>query len=178
MRIKDRRVRKCGPEYPVVVAQCTEHGCCFTLYPLGWAPYGRDPVVDVEHQGDWKRTLFRIILVTVAAASSRELDGHRRTRHRWIARAARWLGLAGEAAAGQEIAGRLRVGLAVHGQKRRAYVGARLWSERARCVDAILRACSTGADLLWGLLACGHVAGVVGRPWRVCASSGALAEVR
>lgn len=42
------RPRKTGPCHPLRVMRCETHGRCFTLYPLGYAPYQR---VGVEQRG-------------------------------------------------------------------------------------------------------------------------------
>lgn len=46
----DRR-RKTGPCHPVCVLRCRTHNVCFTLYPPGHVPHGRQPVVAVSLDG-------------------------------------------------------------------------------------------------------------------------------
>lgn len=41
------RFRVYGPSYPLCVAICHEHGKIFTMYPPGWTPYGRKPIIHV-----------------------------------------------------------------------------------------------------------------------------------
>jgi hypothetical protein len=52
VRIHHWRKRKTGPEYPLVVAECTTHGTAFTLYPPGFVPYGRVAIVPVDAEGE------------------------------------------------------------------------------------------------------------------------------
>jgi hypothetical protein len=61
LSVHDRRGRKTGPEHQLTVVACGTHGCGFTLYPPGYAPYRRQPVVrlspagaPVESEGDDK----------------------------------------------------------------------------------------------------------------------------
>ncbi len=49
--VKARRVRKTGPGYPLTVVSCKTHGDCFTLYPPGHVPYGREPLVLLTPEG-------------------------------------------------------------------------------------------------------------------------------
>ncbi len=39
------RARKSGPQHCLCVATCRTHGTAFTLYPPGYAPYRRQPVL-------------------------------------------------------------------------------------------------------------------------------------
>lgn len=45
------RLRKTGPGFPLVVAECCTHGVAFTLYPPGHVPYGRVAVAPVDSGG-------------------------------------------------------------------------------------------------------------------------------
>ena len=45
------RKRKTGPEFALMVARCDEHGCAFTLYPPGYAPYRRQALVRLAPDG-------------------------------------------------------------------------------------------------------------------------------
>lgn len=51
LRIDHNRIRKTGPEHPLAVVRCRTHGCGFTLYPHGFAPYRRQPVLKVAPDG-------------------------------------------------------------------------------------------------------------------------------
>ena len=46
------RERKTGPAFALVVARCSIHGCAFTLYPPGFAPYRRQVLLRVSPQGE------------------------------------------------------------------------------------------------------------------------------
>ena len=46
-----QRKRKTGPEFALLVARCDAHGCAFTLYPPGYAPYRRQALVRVGPDG-------------------------------------------------------------------------------------------------------------------------------
>lgn len=45
------RCRKCGPGYPLAKGRCAQHDCTFTIYPLGWSPFGRRRVVILSPAG-------------------------------------------------------------------------------------------------------------------------------
>ena len=39
------RERKCGPGFKLAVFRCENHLVSFTVYPTGWMPYGRRPLI-------------------------------------------------------------------------------------------------------------------------------------
>jgi hypothetical protein len=45
------RERKTGPCFPLTVVRCFTHGCSFTLYPPGFGPYLRAPVLELAPDG-------------------------------------------------------------------------------------------------------------------------------
>ncbi len=45
------RTRKTGPSHCLAVARCRPHGCGFTLYPPGYAPYRQQPVLKLAPDG-------------------------------------------------------------------------------------------------------------------------------
>ena len=49
--VKSRRLRKCGPNFPLVVFSCSFHKICFTVYPPGWVPFGRKPWESINEDG-------------------------------------------------------------------------------------------------------------------------------
>jgi len=55
LRFKYRRKRKTGPEHDLAVVGCQVHHITFTLYPLGFAPYGRK-IIDCS--GDLSQSVF------------------------------------------------------------------------------------------------------------------------
>lgn len=65
--IKRWRVRIHGPGFPLVSMECKVHSVSFTVYPPGWLPYSRSPIMQVDHMGRlakssqnaWSFTLFK-----------------------------------------------------------------------------------------------------------------------
>lgn len=60
-----QRHRKVGPSHPLWVLKCDVHACWFTVYPLGWLPFGRRAIVELDSQGEsvlsgspWDNTAF------------------------------------------------------------------------------------------------------------------------
>jgi len=60
-----RRIRKAGPSHPLWVLKCNAHSCWFTVYPLGWLPFGRRILLDLDSMGEaiiaedcWEETAF------------------------------------------------------------------------------------------------------------------------
>lgn len=49
--IKDRRKRSTGPKHLLFIVNCKTHHTCFTLYPPGFAPHGRTPLVPLAPDG-------------------------------------------------------------------------------------------------------------------------------
>ena len=49
--IKGRRRRKIGLKHPLFVYGCSDHAGFFTVYPLGWAHFGRRPLVELAPDG-------------------------------------------------------------------------------------------------------------------------------
>ncbi len=45
------RLRKTGPEFPLMVVRCRTHRIAFTLYPPGFSPWGRSPWVRLAPDG-------------------------------------------------------------------------------------------------------------------------------
>lgn len=90
------RARQQGPDHRLLVARCTTHGVYFTLYPPGWTPWGRKPVVAASAD----ETLFSAArdaasgLLWPRHQGREQSDGEvARTQSRDIENAARWLGL-------------------------------------------------------------------------------------
>jgi len=42
----DWRQRKCGPGFPLLVLRCLTHKISFTVYPIGWVPFGRRELLE------------------------------------------------------------------------------------------------------------------------------------
>ena len=170
--VKGYRTRGFGPGHRLTVATCTEHGVSFTLYPIGWVPYGRAAVVD--RSGDWSRTLFAVVVSIAATTPVRSMPGYRRTHQRRVVRAGRWVGVAGPDRAGETAAGVLGVGLAIHHASRAAYASASGWHGRARAIATSLEAVRGSDDLWRRALAAGYHGRLCGRALQVCPTSGAL----
>lgn len=49
--LKDWRERPTGPGFPLAVIRCVTHKVYYTLYPPGYAPYGRKPLVLLSPDG-------------------------------------------------------------------------------------------------------------------------------
>lgn len=49
--VHDYRLRKTGPRHSLAVFKCKVHGGCFTAYPPGHVPYGRQPLTIVSPDG-------------------------------------------------------------------------------------------------------------------------------
>lgn len=45
------RERKTGPEFPILVVRCSRHTVAFTIYPVGFPPYGRSSIAPVAPDG-------------------------------------------------------------------------------------------------------------------------------
>lgn len=64
--IKSRRLRKCGPPFPLFQFFCQIHKVSFTVYPPGWVPFGRSPWLPLTEDGrsndEWDKTYFAGIL--------------------------------------------------------------------------------------------------------------------
>lgn len=83
VRLSGWRTRKCGPEHPLGIGGCRPHRRWFTLYPPGWMPFARKPLVDQTPRGDlvgsenhWDHTLFQAL---VDAADGRRWPASART---------------------------------------------------------------------------------------------------
>ena len=70
-----KRARTNGPEYFLEIFYCTNHNVHFTVYPPGWMPYMRaplvlldpagKPIVQIEADGDespWSFTVFKGVI--------------------------------------------------------------------------------------------------------------------
>lgn len=82
------RRRKTGPGHPLAVVHCRTHGAAFTLYPPGYAPYRRQSVLRLSHDGspilpekhrdgeraDFDGTLFESALDARITGVARELS--------------------------------------------------------------------------------------------------------
>ena len=92
------RDRKTGPEHPLRVVRCLTHENAFTLYPEGFVPYGRVPVLVVKPaEPDDQSEKDNLVGAGEAACRGERwpdepIEGDRgpvgRTQRRWL----KWLG--------------------------------------------------------------------------------------
>jgi len=181
--IHHHRRRQTGSVEFLVVLRCRRHGRCFTLYPPGYGPYLRRPVVDLTPEGhkiehehehgrrldDFKRTLF-------AAALSAN-DAQSWPRNSWIeAGASSWmtqrrhlelgcrlLGLSGSL----DNATRVRIAEALGLRTSDLIEGAKTISgyrSQGEWICRLLTAIPLAARGARRLLQCGHLAGLWGMP--------------
>lgn len=184
MRPKGHRERKCGPDFKLLVVQCKAHGACFTLYPVGWVPYGRMAIApspparsDVAETSSglaWDDTAFGVVPRWLASSTDNELSSYRRTRTRQVASSAQWLGLTGTVADAEFASAILSRHLAVWTDAREAYQSATRWRSRAATVERALSVIVDSVDLWRRMLRVGHRMGACGPGWWVDVSTGAL----
>ena len=168
VRRHSTRARKCGPEQELTVLRCRTHGVAFTVYPVGWTPYDRAPLVAAASQ----ETVFTPALQVAEASSLSAASGHRRSLVRVIVRAAAWLGLTGTGH--EQVAAALDMDLAPHLARRGEYARATTWHRRAGLVAEAHRVVPAERQVE-RLLVAGWRGGCCGRPWRVDPQTGALA---
>lgn len=178
VRAHHRRKRQCGPGFALTVAQCRHHGGGFTVYPLGWVPFGRQPISVVSPEGyaavggDEEVTLWSAARDVARGrwwprSGAGPSEGVLRTQLRRLAWAGRLLGLSASTGARE----RERVGevLAVGQLSLREAAGryaGRSWRSRGQAVCDVLSMRSARGRTLDGLLRAGHRAGLWGRPSR------------
>ena len=93
------RNRKTGPPLALLVARCRIHGCAFTLYPPGFAPYRRQALLRVSPQGEpivgVGRSTFGALSSTLFEAASDASRGQQWARSSDTGRPVRWWGTQG-----------------------------------------------------------------------------------
>ena len=175
------RARKTGPRHPLTVAACSTHGHAFTLYPPGFAPYLRQPVLRLgpggesipgDGPGGLTDTIFEAaVAAKTGCAWARSSDGedppperYWGTQGRHLDFASRLLGVARDLADGvrESIAAMLSVSMLRLRELSRAR-GYRAIGEAVCDVLARLRRGPRRADQL---LVCAHLVGQWGPPWR------------
>lgn len=180
-RVKRRglRERVQGPAHALVVAHCEAHERSFTLYPPGWAPYGRRAVCHVTPSGSAVRsdshasTLFGAVedaaagvLWPRAGAAAHESVQRTQGRHIALARVLLGMGTSVAAQVREAIATALSVPLLALCDASRAYEQARTWRARARALMDVLRIVGARREhpALWFRV--GYIAGLWGQPSR------------
>jgi hypothetical protein len=170
------RNRKTGPEYSLIVIFCKTHQSFFTLYPKGFFPYARAPLIPLDAIGkeqkvqtqddSWKRTIFAAALDAALGDEAwprAALGGPGwHTQVRQIERAGRWLGLSGDNREAVMLA--LGVELLVHRKAQIDFLNPD-FRVRGRAIQCIL----TQMESEWGrherLLKAGQREGVIGMAW-------------
>jgi hypothetical protein len=187
------RARKAGPPFPLVVARCDTHGRSFTLYPIGWAPFGRVAIACVGPAGemmigDAEKASDALMRAAFDGASGdlwpiglRETDvvPCRRTQGRRVAMLAKILGLspALETRQRERIAGALGIPLLQLRDASAHYADGRSWAIRSKAVVEVYRALGPQRSLVERLLRSGCEAGLWGRPSRWDPGGAALRQL-
>ncbi|MBN1444373.1 MAG: hypothetical protein JXA90_16800 [Planctomycetes bacterium] len=178
------RARKTGPTFDLSIVRCHTHGHAFTLYPPGFAPYQRTPLVALAPDGSQpiadppSRDPLAAFEGTLFDAA---LDGERRrawarssqggapdrwwsTQGRHLQTAAKLLGVAPETDARlrERIAGALSVDHLF--LRDRARTDASGYHARSKLVCAVLRRLWRVTRLALRLLYCGRLIGRWGLP--------------
>lgn len=168
MVIHEWRERTCGPGYPLMVVECKTHGMHYTVYPPGWVPYGREPVVPESSEpkpGAWLGTWFEAG-VSTGWARQYEWTGKTcwHTYRRRLVRCGEVLGLSGDIRIGEAIAALLEVPLHVHAEAQREFLRGTVAGQQAG-IAAMLAAHSASVRTWRQVVRAGHAAGLWGRPW-------------
>ena len=179
------RVRKTGPTFPLAVFRCQVHGTAFTVYPLEFGPYMRQPIVTHEPSPDtagdddelreFSGTAFDAALDAARGKAwcrdsdltgTDVLDRWWSTQTRKIGFATRLLGIASDVTddVRERIAERLGVPMTRLIDLGRDATGYRALGE---AVVAVLRQLRRSASLSWRLLTCAWLVGRFGRPIRI-----------
>lgn len=178
------RPRKTGPRHPLQVVRCYTHHLAFTLYPPGFGPYQRKPVLQLAPEGrailhekteeslpDFHGTLFQAARDgATRTAWARNSDGEIpdtwwSTQGRHIHVALRLLGLLPTTTdrVRETIAAVLSVAcLVLRDESCPADAG---YQRKGRAVCTVLEALTGGETRAMRLLFCGYVTGMWGRPW-------------
>lgn len=174
------RQRKTGPRHPLAVVRCRTHGCGFTLYPAGFGPYLRQPVVQMAPDGqcapagqdEFAGTLFEAAVDAKqgrpwARTSETEDDPPERwwgTQGRHLRFAARLVGVAHDLA--DAVRETIAAALSVSALVLREHSLARGYRAIGEAVCDVLGRFRGGPRRAWQLLVCGHLAGHWGSPWQ------------
>ena len=186
IREHDRRARKTGPCFPLVVVKCHAHKRGFTLYPPGYAPYRRQSVVVATSDGESVRTgqtdrrrfagtVFQAALdAAVDIAWRREGCGDAKAKGSWTTQlrhldiAAGVVGVAPELSARDrdEIADVLRVDSLTLREQARGLESEAGYRSCARAVCTVLDEIPDGSFLAERFLETGHTTRHWGVPHR------------
>ena len=179
LAVDHQRDRKTGPRHPLTVAVCHAHGCGFTLYPTGYAPYRRQPVLQVAPDGepapgdghdDFADTVFEAAAAAKAGRAWARITEDNPPERWWgtqgrhLGLAARLTGVAHDLVTGvrETIAAALSVSTLVL----REHAKAQGYRAVGRAVCDVLHRLRGGPRRAQHLLVCGHLVGHWGAPWR------------
>lgn len=181
--IDHHRRRKTGPAHPLAVARCRTHDCGFTLYPPGFAPYGRQPVLKLAPDGSRVGTeeddLRESFSDTIFAAAVDGADGRAwardsdeavpdcwwSTQGRHLHLSARLVGIARDL--GDRVRETIAAVLSVSGLMQRERSSMTGYRGIGKAVCDVLRRLRGGrAHRAFALLTCGHLIGHWGKPLR------------
>jgi hypothetical protein len=179
------RLRKTGPGFPLTVARCHKHKGAFTLYPPGFAPYQRKPILGLAPDGTSPLPesrsrnglgAFEGTLLEAAMDGERQVAWPRNsergfpeeywsTQGRHIKLASQLLGISAETGSRlrEQIAAALSVDHLFLQEKSRS--DAHGYHARSKAVCAVLRRLRRGAGVALRLLYCGHLIKRWGVPW-------------
>ena len=181
------RERKTGPQFPLLVARCKDHGHDFTVYPSGHVPYGRKAIAPSaldgsilqhgEGEDDAGEPMWSETVVDAAvdagqgrlwAKSSPSRDAfRRRTQGNWLSLAASLLGLVAQDARSRErLSEQLGIAALAVMDAARMYERARGLHDRGRVIVALVDKLPLRRRLCDDLLVCGALIGRWGRPLR------------
>jgi hypothetical protein len=175
------RHRKTGPKHPLSVARCCAHDLGFTLYPIGFAPYRRQPILKIAPDGskisteevglreDYDDTVFAAAVDGAEGLSwARDSYGGMPdrfwgTQGRHLKLATRLVGVA------RDLSSRVRESIAtvlsVSGLKQREHSTAIGYRAIGKAVCDMLRQLrGSHASRASALLTCGYVVGHWGEP--------------
>ena len=180
--IDHHRPRKTGPCFPLAVVGCSRHRLgCYTLYPPGQVPHGRQAVVSCSPAGPllrnadgqplWHATVFAAALDAAAgvwwrADSPADDARRRRTQGRHLQVAGRLLGIHPDvdSRTRERIATRLRVPTLILRSAARAWT--RSWRAQGNAILTVLQALALDEALADRLLSAAMVADLWPRPQR------------
>jgi len=173
------RKRKTGPSFPLQVMICKPHGH-FTVYPLGFTPYGRTAVAPVGFSGEvladklpatpasqWRNSIFEAPVAMGGGPTwRRELGQADPLQRRHSETVARVFGLSPDidSITTERIRGVLDLAGLDHEQARRDFSTARNSALRAVALLPLLAAVVLDASVCARVLSAGYLAGVWGRP--------------
>ncbi len=184
LRVARHRRRKTGPRHPLTVLVCITHECAFTLYPPGYAPYQRQPVLNLAPDGrpiraegdrdraDFNGTVFEAALDAREGqpwARDSDPESDRDPPQHWWGTQGRHLGLAARlVGVSRDLSDRLRSSIAavlsVPTLLLREGSQAVGYRRIGQAIGHVIGRIRGGVRRAMQLLRCGHLAGLWGEP--------------